>query len=306
MKSETTVEYDVFSKVIISIHSLNEEWDRTNGRYIVVKEISIHSLNEEWDQRNVRIADIGAISIHSLNEEWDVEQVYDGRDYYEFQSTHSMKSETCSANRKLWEMNIFQSTHSMKSETKSHLWRVQQHVNFNPLTQWRVRHKKAKITLPLVIFQSTHSMKSETNKIRQNTARFNISIHSLNEEWDTVTFKRLAMQYLFQSTHSMKSETFLSILRWLAYRISIHSLNEEWDRKDELEKAILELISIHSLNEEWDPSRFFNWYRWLCYFNPLTQWRVRRTHMQRLQQLMVNFNPLTQWRVRHPFEFSMS
>ena len=36
------------------------------------------------------------------------------------------------------------------------------------------------------------------------------------------------------------------------------------------------MISIHSLNEEWD-ARYGRWQARQAYFNPLTQWRVRRS-----------------------------
>ena len=146
--------------------------------------ISIHSLNEEWDTpRQQRQFNYMMISIHSLNEEWDKNNLTVGRGTKSFQSTHSMKSETFLGIFYIVFVK-FQSTHSMKSETCSKtsqkkwlrisihslneewdLWQIKikiNYFNFNPLTQWRVRRG-----------HSTFTCISRR-----------ISIHSLNEEWD--------------------------------------------------------------------------------------------------------------------------
>ena len=50
MKSETQLERMYGSEYMISIHSLNEEWDEAFVEQQAIEaDISIHSLNEEWD-----------------------------------------------------------------------------------------------------------------------------------------------------------------------------------------------------------------------------------------------------------------
>ena len=95
-------------------------------------------------------------------------------------------------------------------------------------------------------------MKSETNNFYIMTGTVKISIHSLNEEWDTNKKRGDIMTMTFQSTHSMKSETNALLERRVYVDISIHSLNEEWDNKTTMRELQEAAISIHSLNEEWD------------------------------------------------------
>ena len=170
---------------------------------------------------------------------------------------------------------------------------------FNPLTQWRVRHRPESTSCPFI----------------------GISIHSLNEEWDkhkAWVVKRLGDNFnpltQWRVRHNNISPTFALLV------ISIHSLNEEWDNAGFQNFLDGIRISIHSLNEEWD----WHTQKELCAavdFNPLTQWRVRpakhikylsmrqfqSTHSMKSETLTMfalheaasYFNPLTQWRVRH-------
>ena len=144
----------------------------------------------------------------------------------EFQSTHSMKSETL---RFIWCFIIygFQSTHSMKSETMS------------MSTIW--------LTLA---FQSTHSMKSETDEFELFLKAGEISIHSLNEEWD------------------------IGFSIWLPFlNISIHSLNEEWDQSHLY--LIQSFRHFNPLTQWRVRLKYCIRFVFFWNFNPLTQWRVR-------------------------------
>ena len=137
MKSETQFPVSPEMLKIISIHSLNEEWDNLQHHVKLPVEISIHSLNEEWDKEGV--IDVGKywtfqsthsmksetvrakllwlhdfISIHSLNEEWDLINTFYIPKTIIFQSTHSMKSET-SINKYLQHLEYI-SIHSLNEE----------------------------------------------------------------------------------------------------------------------------------------------------------------------------------------------
>ena len=190
MKSETYPLLSIWRATCISIHSLNEEWDRvwnrgnSVGRYfnpltqwrvrlrpwygpsfcIVFQ--STHSMKSETSTTCAVCLLFARISIHSLNEEWDGKS-RSRCSIYRHISIHSLNEEW---DWKLWRrkriIKIFQSTHSMKSETKSWLkWEVEKN-DFNPLTQWRVRRSIRSMTSSTSVFQSTHSMKSETFKRR--------------------------------------------------------------------------------------------------------------------------------------------
>ena len=151
-------------EALISIHSLNEEWDAR--RIYAIKGASTHfNPLTQWRVR-LAIDELAMpgneISIHSLNEEWDENVSYAPRMVSEFQSTHSMKSETIMSRSLINDLGI--SIHSLNEEwdqQKLHRW----------LLVWQ--------------FQSTHSMKSETFFPVMETFPTEISIHSLNEEWDT-------------------------------------------------------------------------------------------------------------------------
>ncbi len=186
MKSETTP-----SAVSLKVHTL----------------ISIHSLNEEWDLIAVLLLTITqSISIHSLNEEWDsLSSVHTGTHTW-FQSTHSMKSET------LYHLYILAHIHDFNPLTQ---WRVRQlslHLEQLDLRFQSTHSMKSETFVSIdivagVVFQSTHSMKSETIISYTLTVTPVISIHSLNEEWDNRDTTIKPAFTIFQSTHSMKSET---------------------------------------------------------------------------------------------------
>ena len=118
IKSETKVLSGCYSTLLISIHSLNKEWDKALVQLFDIVDLfqsthsiksetmmilslilqqlkfqSTHSIKSETHSSilfHFRIC----ISIHSLNKEWDGMMTACGKRVQIFQSTHSIKSET--------------------------------------------------------------------------------------------------------------------------------------------------------------------------------------------------------------------
>ena len=95
-------------------------------------------------------------------------------------------------------------------------------------------------------------MKSETSGQKMTLTLSEISIHSLNEEWDADKDGYFHYKGIFQSTHSMKSETMFGLTH----------------------KKHCIFQSTHSMKSETNHCRWFITGDWN--FNPLTQWRVRQ------------------------------
>ena len=189
-----------------------------------------------------------------------------------FQSTHSMKSETVKGliEREKWRISI----HSLNEEwdcqyeiaikakenfnpltqwrvRNDGTWKSETTFDFNPLTQWRVRHTADGDKQEIIVFQSTHSMKSETLARNFCQPIFEISIHSLNEEWDrkhwfigtiNKNFNPLTQGIARPCCNDRRWSitNFNPLTQWRVRRLAICGAFGKYD------------ISIHSLNEEWD------------------------------------------------------
>ena len=102
-----------------------------------------------------------------------------------FQSTHSLRSATDKAVRRIFRIILFQSTHSLRSATSAIL----------------------RSAPSFVMFQSTHSLRSATFPGSIHHAGDGVSIHALLAECDQGAGPPKAGEFSFQSTHSLRSAT---------------------------------------------------------------------------------------------------
>ena len=107
---------------------------------------------------------------------------------FRFQSTHSLRSATCSRIRP--DEIQWVSIHALLAECDSRTrCQSSKDTGFNPRTPCGVRHPDSDAALGCIPFQSTHSLRSATGWFVGVTANHVVSIHALLAECDPATFQ---------------------------------------------------------------------------------------------------------------------
>ena len=129
-----------------------------------------------------------------------------------FQSTHSLRSATTTAQPALAEYGV--SIHALLAECDMNLTRQpRRQKGFNPRTPCGVRRHGGVRAVYKLKFQSTHSLRSATLPRRLPSAVPAVSIHALLAECDIQTLVSHLPTTRFQSTHSLRSATaFLEVI----------------------------------------------------------------------------------------------
>ena len=145
-----------------------------------------------------------------------------------FQSTHSLRSATCSIIPDTSSAVV--SIHALLAECDG------KNLSGNPAVK---------------PFQSTHSLRSATSAQPGAVRRQPVSIHALLAECDKAIYDYATFFHMFQSTHSLRSATLRKTVLQSCMIVSIHALLAECDTRT-TKRNTKTIVSIHALLAECD------------------------------------------------------